>query len=873
MKIRSVMLILLALIAGVFSSSILATPLERSEDVGVSAILSPPDTVVLDYTYPLSSVIFNLGTQPSTFDVVIALKILGSSSLLATDTVTITNLPSGAIDTANFSPTFAVSAETTYQVTSYTILAGDENHANDTVTLNVRTLRGAAVWYGHVNVSPVSVHINSLEFIDAYVQTNDDVYVADIHLCLGGLDAYIDSFMSVASGQWYYPFTDWDVKRFYDPQGSPPNPIGWSSQSFQGFADIAPPYSSLWLHSVTPIRVLTYAVRTVNDSLVIGQTVQALGPGINAQQGGSNAGDSLGGPGFPVLEFFSPLFFLGAGNITGQVINEISQPIQGVEVIDLNTSTTAFTGSDGRYTLSNLYPGMHSVSFSHPNQRDTVVTDVNVRSNQTTTLNVRMQPLPFHDAAVTAILSPPQFVQLNTSYPLKSEVANLGTSASTFNVVFEAYALGGSTPLVADTFNVVNMPGSSIDTITFSRTLLTDLDTTYELISYSLLAEDIDASNDTSTATSSIFFGVSAWYGNLDMTPMAANVGDRFTVDVYIQTIEAIYLSYMHLCLGTANRYIDSLLSKTEGELFYPFTEWDIAQFTSPQDSPPNPDGWSSQSFIGYGSIGSVSNPWLHFETPTKALAFKVKIANDPLLIGDTIQCFGPGLHQTFGPSSASDTLLINTYPVIEVFSPLYFKNVGFIAGTVTDVLDQPIENVYVTAEGSGVSDSTDLNGEYFLDSLTVGIYDVHFNHPLYRDTTVTGVEVRYRETTIVDMILAYPCYYTPGDINGDGRVIGSDVTFGVNYFRSVGPHPPDSCFNANSGTWLYSAGDVNGDCLFINSDITYLVNYFRSINHVILFCPFTPPPTIIEDSALEVNKLPTVNPRKSISLDMEDKR
>ena len=56
-----------------------------------------------------------------------------------------------------------------------------------------------------------------------------------------------------------------------------------------------------------------------------------------------------------------------------------------------------------------------------------------------------------------------------------------------------------------------------------------------------------------------------------------------------------------------------------------------------------------------------------------------------------------------------------------------------------------------------------------------------------------------------------------PGDANGDGRVLGSDVTYLVGYFRGVNP-PPNP----------YLAGDANGDCLVLGSDVTYLVNYFR---------------------------------------------
>ena len=61
------------------------------------------------------------------------------------------------------------------------------------------------------------------------------------------------------------------------------------------------------------------------------------------------------------------------------------------------------------------------------------------------------------------------------------------------------------------------------------------------------------------------------------------------------------------------------------------------------------------------------------------------------------------------------------------------------------------------------------------------------------------------------------------GDANGDGYVIGSDVTFLTNYFRGF-VTPPDSCMCPTN--FLYHAADANGDCLLIGSDVTYLVNF-----------------------------------------------
>ncbi|MCD6161230.1 MAG: hypothetical protein J7K40_02310 [candidate division Zixibacteria bacterium] len=85
-------------------------------------------------------------------------------------------------------------------------------------------------------------------------------------------------------------------------------------------------------------------------------------------------------------------------------------------------------------------------------------------------------------------------------------------------------------------------------------------------------------------------------------------------------------------------------------------------------------------------------------------------------------------------------------------------------------------------------------------------------------------------------------CVYIPGDINGDGLVIGSDVIFAAAYFKGSGNLPPVQCYDDIAESWLYTAGDVNGDCQFIGSDITYLARYFRGEGSPPQWCPQTPP-------------------------------
>jgi len=77
---------------------------------------------------------------------------------------------------------------------------------------------------------------------------------------------------------------------------------------------------------------------------------------------------------------------------------------------------------------------------------------------------------------------------------------------------------------------------------------------------------------------------------------------------------------------------------------------------------------------------------------------------------------------------------------------------------------------------------------------------------------------------------------YLPGDANmfngiWPPQVIGSDVTYLVNYFRGVPNNQPCNLDN------FWASTDANGDCLIIGSDVTRLVNYFRG-NVIIEYCP-----------------------------------
>lgn len=101
-------------------------------------------------------------------------------------------------------------------------------------------------------------------------------------------------------------------------------------------------------------------------------------------------------------------------------------------------------------------------------------------------------------------------------------------------------------------------------------------------------------------------------------------------------------------------------------------------------------------------------------------------------------------------------------------------------------------------------------------------------------------VDGRYIELCDVDRSLMPYSQYYPGDANmANGiwppAVIGSDVTYLVNFFRSIPANP--ACLLSGH----YCAADVNGDCRVIGSDVTRLVNYFRGIA-TLSYCPDYPP-------------------------------
>jgi len=549
-------------------------------------------------------------------------------------------------------------------------------------------------WFGNVDGSPIYSDIDDNTAIDVFVQTDDSAYIGDLFIPVGIEDQYIDSFLTDIH-ELYYPLTEWDLTYFSEQYNSPPNPAGWSSQSFTGVAETSMP-QSLWLHAETPLQIMRLYALPVNDTANIGDSVHCIAEGETLFALPLRAGDTLGLYDYPITSNFSPVIF------------------------DTDEATFEYLPGD----INMAYGGW---------------------------------PPSVAGSDVTYLV---QFFKNNPSY-LPCYLSN-PDAPSPPGTAFWASADANGDCLVTgnDIIHMVRFLRGQIFSIQYCPDYppvwITPLDLPAEAPDGWPNCEP-NPNNYSDPFESSPDPDITFWYGNLNGSPLTVEIGERANIDVYVATSDTAFGGYVLVSLGTEDQYFDSLLSTTEGQIRYPFNEWFTNSFSEPYGSPPNPTGWSSQSFIGLAD-NLIGNPWLNTTTPLNVLTFVAKVSDSPELSGDTIQCIGVGGHPTNVLLYVGDTLGVDDYPVAVNVSPVYFtcsSERGSIAGEVTDYTSYGLSNVYISASGpSPAGGFTDFDGLYVLECLEPGTYDVSFSGAGYSDTTVYGVNVSSGATTPLNVIL-----------------------------------------------------------------------------------------------------------------------
>jgi len=262
--------------------------------------------------------------------------------------------------------------------------------------------------------------------------------------------------------------------------------------------------------------------------------------------------------------------------------------------------------------------------------------------------------------------------------------------------------------------------------------------------------------------------------------------------------------------LGINKSYIDQFDAEA-CSLYYPLTEWDINQFTGFNDEYiPN---HSSLTFFGIArTYPPDDNPWLHYVSPTHILTFTVHATDNSDLIGSTYcDALVQGLDPITGVPYAGDTLGASGYTVYDEYACVSFqaRNFGYIQGEVSDGIFGPIEDVHVEVLGTDVDDYTNTNGEYYLDYVLPGTYELSFSHSDYCDTNIIDVTVTEYAPTYLDVIM-----------NRGGYVAGVVVD-------EVTQNPiPSVHVDANPG----SAGDIT------DIDGTYLLYFLCRSSYSVSF-------------------------------------
>lgn len=331
--------------------------------------------------------------------------------------------------------------------------------------------------------------------------------------------------------------------------------------------------------------------------------------------------------------------------IWGKILNKEPAPVESVLVSVINTPVSVYSDHYGEFSIENLAQGVYDILFQHPYYFDTTITDISVEPGYWDSLYVSLES----KSAITG------FVGDIDSIPLADvQVSAVGTDLCTYSDSTGHYFLR-------------IIPGTNYS-IKYSKVNFLDQIVPNIMVS---IAETLVL--DSVYLQPRLTTEVVVWYGNPDLSPITAPIGDTVMVDLYVYTAPYLDIGFVHLPLGTDDQYIIDHLSASEGVLYYPLTDWDDVQFLPPDGPPQMPPGWHSQSLLGFYDIYGPPNPPLHCPETTRIASYAFEVVYDTSLIGDTVDCFTEGYNIANGEPLLGDVNGVDPYFPYQHFSPLLF--------------------------------------------------------------------------------------------------------------------------------------------------------------------------------------------------------
>jgi hypothetical protein len=195
---------------------------------------------------------------------------------------------------------------------SFIVLLISAGSASATINIYVGGTFTGATWHDTINAQ-----INANVDVPVYFDFTQEptAYVANMHFPLGVNNTYIDSIPLSLCSFDFFPFNNWDDASFLTRfETSPPNPAGYHSRSFLGFADLGG-QSNPWLNYTTITQGLNFKVHIINNSNLVGTTVRALQTGVSSTLAGPALGDTVGGPGYTFVIHYAYLHFTSGSSV------------------------------------------------------------------------------------------------------------------------------------------------------------------------------------------------------------------------------------------------------------------------------------------------------------------------------------------------------------------------------------------------------------------------------------------------------------------------------------------------------------------------------------------------------------------------------
>ncbi|MCP4580083.1 MAG: carboxypeptidase regulatory-like domain-containing protein [candidate division Zixibacteria bacterium] len=758
------------------------------------------------------------------------------------------------------------------------------------------------IWYGNPDGSPLIVDINDTVLVDVYIQCNENVNLETIQLVLGTDDQYIDSLFGESEGATYPDDPDCGIGAFYTSEASPPNVEGWSSQAFIWMVFHYCPD----LHFEEPTKFLSFAMITANDPGIEGHVALCLESGVHSILGGTLVdGGGVGYLTFEEYHsplYFQPIS-QETGAIRGTVINSYTGPVEGFHVQAIGTNVEDTTDSDGHFILDDLNPAIHDILFSHPDYVDTVYEYAFVIPMDTTEIEMALRGAvsgivensddELIENVEVSIIGIDKYDTTNSSGEFLIDDLNRGMYDLAFSHPDYSTYTRSDVAIFTDSTSSLDItllrPGSLAGTVVDQDSIpvegvrvwlwdtdnedTTDINGEYyiqnippkrhgvyfihplyfdKLISFVIgehenyLDAAIELRPEIDVSARSIIIPMAGMYRDSVYYP-SAYVKNYGITDATFDFIFEAYLKNSPLLIHADTIYDQYLESEISGvfEFNNPFipledTSYLCKSYTIlPGDERPANDTTARHCYsppevvLWYGNLDG--SPIIAGQNDTIDIDVFIQsdeeIEDVQLLFSISLDCYGSFLidqSENYSPLDWIKGFFDGPMASIPGYINLhYFSFADGIYGEGPFTAPEPtqiLKFVIITSDDAPSGETVNCLGP----GLT------------WRTQMDFGIHHVYESFSPILFVDTYG--YTPGDANGDDNVIGSDVTYLVNYFRSAGGPPPDSCWNMLTEDWHYCAADANGDCLLIGSDVTFMVNYFRGEQPSVLWCEQTPP-------------------------------